>query len=113
MAEMNGLFSEKVLALARRIPSGRITTYKEIADAIRRKEGKETKGMIYRAVGMALHNNKNPIVIPCHRVVNSDGIIGGYSEGIENKIKLLRKEGVIIRNNKIVDFEKRLFKFNL
>ncbi|MDD5086584.1 MAG: MGMT family protein [Candidatus Nanoarchaeia archaeon] len=96
-------FSEKVLELTKKIPKGKITTYKIIAEKLNTKA--------YRAVGTALHNNKKPIVIPCHRVVNSTGFIGGYGGGIRKKIKLLEKEGINIETKKIKNFEKVLFRF--
>ena len=85
-------FNEKVLKLTKRIPKGRVTTYKIIAEKLNTHA--------YRAVGTALHNNKRPIIIPCHRVVNSDGFIGGYAKGINKKIKLLKKEGIKIKSKK-------------
>ena len=96
-------FNEKVLKLTKRIPKGRVTTYKIIAEKLNTHA--------YRAVGTALHNNKRPIIIPCHRVVNSDGFIGGYAKGINKKIKLLKKEGIKIKSKKIEDFEKVLLRF--
>ena len=96
-------FNEKVLELTKKIPKGKVTTYKLIAEKL--------KTHAYRAVGTALHNNNRPIIIPCHRVVNSDGFIGGYAKGIEQKIRLLKKEGINIKNKKIIDFEKVLFRF--
>jgi len=98
-------FQEKVLTLVKKIPKGRVTTYKEIGKTLKRK------GQVYRAVGRALHDNKTPIKIPCHRVVSSDGSIGGYSRGINKKIALLKKEGIHVRKNKIVDFNKVFFRF--
>ena len=98
-------FQQKVLDLVKKIPKSKITTYKEIGKALKRK------GQVYRAVGRALHDNKTPIIIPCHRVVASDGSVGGYSRGIKKKISLLKKEGIQIKKNKIIDFEKKLFKF--
>ena len=95
-------FNEKVLSLAKKIPKGKVTTYKIIAEKLNSKS--------YRAVGRALNKNKKPIIIPCHRVVNSDGSIGGYSRGIDKKIELLKKEGVIKEKNKI-DLKKYLFRF--
>ena len=64
----------------------------------------------YRAVGTAL--NKNPFAprVPCHRVVNSNGFVGQFAKGINTKIKLLKKEGIKIKNNKIEDFDKILVK---
>jgi len=97
------LFEEKVLKLTKRIPKGKITTYKLIAEKLNTHA--------YRAVGTALHKNKRPIIIPCHRVVNSNGFVGGYAKGIKKKIKLLKKEGIEIKNKKIIDFEKVLFRF--
>lgn len=96
-------FNEKVLELTKRIPKGRVTTYKLIAEKLNTHA--------YRAVGTALHNNKRPIIIPCHRVVNSNGFVGGYAKGIKQKIRLLKKEGIEIKNKKIEDFEKVLFRF--
>ncbi len=96
-------FAQKVLQLTKRIPRGKVTTYKEIA--------RELNSKAYRAVGTALKNNKNPIKIPCHRVINSDGSVGGYSgkKNSKKKIKLLLKEGVKIKNNKIE--KKYLYRF--
>jgi len=91
-----------VLALTSRIPPGRVSTYRLIAEAMNTRA--------YRAVGNALHNNKNPIAVPCHRVCNSDGSIGGYSKGVGKKIALLMQEGVEVKNGRIVDFERRLFR---
>ena len=96
-------FNKRVFELTKGIPKGKVTTYKLIAEKL--------KTHAYRAVGTALHNNKKPIIIPCHRVVNSDGFIGGYAKGIEQKIMLLKKEGINIKNKKIIDFEKVLFRF--
>jgi len=98
-------FQQKVLDLVKKIPKGRVTTYKEIGKALHRR------GQVYRAVGRALHDNKFPVKIPCHRVVYSNGKVGGYSRGVRKKIKLLRKECVEVKKGKIVDFKKKLFKF--
>ena len=95
--------SKKVFNLTKRIPKGRVTTYKIIAEKLKTKA--------YRAVGTALHKNKKPIIIPCHRVVNSNGFAGGYAKGIKKKTELLKKEGIKIKNKKIINFEKILFRF--
>lgn len=97
-------FQEKVLKLTKKIPKGKITTYKEIAKAMNTKA--------YRAVGTALHNNNQPVKIPCHRVVASNKSLGGYSKGIKKKITLLKKEGIKIRDNKILDFKSKLHTFS-
>lgn len=86
-------FSDRVLEVTKKIPKGKVTTYKATAEKLGTKA--------YRAVGNALHNNKNPVVIPCHRVVSSDGSIGGYSRGIKKKIELLKKEGVEVKDGKV------------
>ena len=99
-------FQDKVLDLVKRIPKGRITTYKEIGRALKKK------GQVYRAVGRALHDNKYPVKISCHRVVCSDRSIGGYSRGIRKKIALLEKEGIKIKDRKVVDFKNRFFKLS-
>jgi methylated-DNA-[protein]-cysteine S-methyltransferase len=96
-------FASRVYGLTKRVPRGKVTTYGEIARAMR------TKGC--RAVGNALHRNPTPIIVPCHRVVKSDGSIGGFASGTRNKIKLLRKEGIRVRDGRIVDFKKKLIKF--
>lgn len=98
-------FSEKVYLLAKKVPRGRVTTYREIARKL------ETRA--YRAVGNALRRNKNPITIPCHRVVKSSGEVGGYcgAASSRKKIKLLEKEGIRIKNNRIIGFGRLLFRF--
>ena len=96
-------FEDKVYKLCKKVPKGKVTTYKEIGDKI------GIKG--YRAVGMAL--NKNPFApkVPCHRVVGSDGNLVGFASGLKKKAEMLRKEGINVKNNKIADFGKVLFKF--
>lgn len=87
-------FNEKCYEILKTIPKGKVTTYKAIAKALKSKA--------YRAVGNAM--NKNPHdtnLFPCHRVISSNGNIGGYAHGTEAKISRLRKEGIIIENNKI------------
>jgi methylated-DNA-[protein]-cysteine S-methyltransferase len=81
-------FQQLVLRETSRVPHGQVTTYGEIA----RRIGK--KGAA-RAVGQVLANNPIPIVIPCHRVLGSDGGLHGYSggKGLETKADLLRLEG--------------------
>ena len=85
-------FEFDVLRATLDIPRGKTRTYKQIAEAI-------GKPKAFRAVGTALKNNPLPIVIPCHRVVRSDGDIGSYSgssgRGKRIKADLLRREGAI------------------
>ena len=69
-------------------------TYKEVAVL-------SGKGTAFRAVGNILNKNKNPN-IPCHRVIRSDNKIGGYNRGIIKKKALLKEEGVLIKNWRLV-----------
>ena len=85
-------FNDKIYRLCKKIPKGKVSTYYHIARALNSKA--------YRAVGNALNKNKSK-EIPCHRIIKSSGEIGGFARGTKNKIKLLKKEGIIIKNNKI------------
>ena len=96
------MFSEKVWKLLEKIPKGKITTYGEIARALKSSP---------RAVGQAVKRNPTPVVVPCHRVVKSDGNLGGFTSKKYRKDELLKKEGIKIKNGKIQDFEKVLFRF--
>ncbi len=98
------MLKDDVLSLVRRIPKGKVTTYKEIGKVL------GTRG--YRSIGQVLKRNENPITIPCHRVVCSDGRIGGYygKMKVNDKIKLLLEEGIGINNGKI-DLRKHMFRF--
>jgi len=78
-------FEKKVWLSLRDIPYGETRTYKWIAE----KSGSPSAT---RAVGQALSKNPVPIILPCHRVIESDGSIGGYSSGINIKIRLLELE---------------------
>jgi len=97
-------FADRVYKLCKRIPKGRVSTYKEIGNAL------GGKGKIYRAVGVALNKNPFAPVVPCHRVVNSDGRIGGFALGVKKKVKLLESEGVKVVNGKIKEFRKVFFR---
>lgn len=80
-------FSEKVREIVKEIPKGSVLTYKEVA----RLAGKP---LASRAVGNILNKNFDPM-IPCHRVIRSDGRIGGYNRGLKAKLSKLRTEGYI------------------
>lgn len=95
-------FIDSVLFLTSQIPSGSVTTYREIAKCLGNVR-------LSRAVGNALNRNPNPVEIPCHRVILSNGNVGGFSRGVKEKIRLLRKEGILIENNKVKDFKKIFF----
>ena len=90
------------------IPKGKVTTYGLIAKKLRTRA--------YRAVGNACRKNPYAPRVPCHRVVRSDGTIGGFGgktkgKNIERKIQLLRKENVEVVNGRVVSFERKLFRF--
>jgi methylated-DNA-[protein]-cysteine S-methyltransferase len=95
--------AKKLYDLLEQIPKGKITTYKELAQNL------NTKG--YRAIGQIVGANPNAPKVPCHRVVKSDGALGGYAFGIEKKIEILKSEGVEVFDGKVVDFIKKLHKF--
>ena len=103
---MDGNFQEAVLNLLKQVPKGKVTTYGEIA--------REITGSVRaaRAVGQAVAANPYPVVVPCHRVVRSDGDVGGYSLGVDKKIRLLSEEGVEIKGRKVLNFEQTLFLFD-
>ena len=100
---MNNNFNKRCYQKLALIPKGMISTYAEIA--------KSLDSNAYRAVGNAMAKNPNPIAVPCHRIIKSDGTLGGYALGVSKKIQLLKKEGIKIKNNKVVDFESKLFRF--
>ena len=83
-------FREKVYSVVKKIPRGKVLTYKQVA-----KIAGSPKA--YRAVGNIMHNNPDLENIPCHRVVRSDGRAGGYRDGRAKKIKILKSEGVFLR----------------
>jgi methylated-DNA-[protein]-cysteine S-methyltransferase len=82
-----GAFQREVLTRLASVPYGSVTTYGALA-------AESGRPRAARAVGGAMNRNPVPIVLPCHRVVGSDGRLVGYGGGIERKIALLRLEGV-------------------
>jgi methylated-DNA-[protein]-cysteine S-methyltransferase len=95
-------FQQKVYELCKQVPKGKVTSYSAIANKLKSSP---------RAVGQALRVNPFAPVVPCHRVVKADGTIGGFGgetcgKKINQKIALLREEGVVIENNTI---EKKFF----
>ena len=75
------------------IPYGHVVTYGELAKKLAKKRG--ICSMSAQAVGGAVGHNPISIIIPCHRVIGSDGSLTGYAGGIEKKRKLLELEGVL------------------
>ena len=87
-------FEKDVLVATFGIPKGKISTYKRIAEKIGRPKS-------YRAVGNALHKNPLSPVVPCHRVVSSDGSFSGPKKGAESRRNMVAKEGVPINKGKV------------
>lgn len=94
-----------ILAIISQIPSGKITTYKEIAQKL-------GDCKLARVVGNTLPLNPDLIKVPCHRVVRNDQKVGNYVLGVAKKIKLLQNEGILIKGEKIANFDSYLYKFN-
>lgn len=97
--------NDLVYEMLRQIPEGMITTYGDIAEALGDIRAS-------RAIGMIVSENPVPVVIPCHRVIYSTGEIGWYGgkrKGNEKKKELLRKEGVEIIGDSVVNFERIRF----
>ncbi len=86
-------FREKVYKVVKKIPRGEVLNYQQVAKAAGSPRA-------FRAVGNILNENANPAV-PCHRVIKSDGRVGGYRYGQKRKIALLKKEGILIKNKKL------------
>jgi O-6-methylguanine DNA methyltransferase len=80
-------FKERVLRMVTKIPKGETRTYRQIA-------GAAGSPRAYRAVGNILKGNYDKSV-PCHRVVRSDGDVGGYNRGVTRKRELLKSEGAL------------------
>lgn len=99
-------FQKRVYEVIKRIPKGKVMTYKEVSQKVGNPRA-------WRAVGNILNKNRNP-KIPCHRIIKSDtrakrsvemktksssaGKVGGYSRGTKKKIALLKKEGITINS---------------
>jgi len=91
--------NQSVYNLVSNIPPGKVATYGQLASSLGNPRAA-------RGIGKILNKNPRPIIVPCHRVVCSDGHIGGYMYGKERKISLLLNEGIPIVNDLIKDFEK-------
>jgi methylated-DNA-[protein]-cysteine S-methyltransferase len=89
-----------VYALLKKVPEGKVTTYGDLAKALGHPRAA-------RAIGRIMNANPDPIVVPCHRVVASDGGIGGYAYGTKVKKDILAGEGLSFDGDRIKDFEKR------
>jgi len=95
-------FNEKCYDKLKKVPKGKVVTYKQLAESLGTKA--------YRAVGNAMNKNPHAPEVPCHRVVKTNGELGGFSSGVKNKIKILKSEGIEIKKGKI-ELGKFLYKF--
>ncbi|MFC1646095.1 methylated-DNA--[protein]-cysteine S-methyltransferase [Candidatus Omnitrophota bacterium] len=86
-------FQKKVFRAVSSIPMGEVRSYKWVA----KKIGKPNA---VRAVGTALKNNPFAPIVPCHRVIKSDGSLGGYSRGLKKKKELIRLEKKVVKTIK-------------
>lgn len=93
----------KVYAFLTKIPKGKVSTYKQVAELIGHPKA-------YRAVGNALNKNLDPINCPCYKVVKSDGSVGGYALGSLKKEQLLKRDGIEINKERIINLDRYLFK---
>ena len=96
--------STKVYTKLLQVPKGKVTTYGDLAKAMGLKNGQ-------RVIGTIMKKNPFPVIVPCHRVVKSDGKIGGFVYGERVKSFMLLKEGIKIKDGKIIDFAKEKFCF--
>lgn len=92
LAPIGGEFKQHVWKILTEIPYGELTTYGNIAKEVAKRMGKNR--MSAQAVGGAVGHNPISIIIPCHRVVGTNGSLTGYAGGIDKKIRLLEHEGV-------------------
>lgn len=92
LAPAGSEFRREVWDILCGIPYGEVMTYGQIADIIAKRHGKEK--MSAQAVGGAVGHNPISVIIPCHRVVGTNGSLTGYAGGINKKITLLKHEGV-------------------
>ncbi len=100
-------FAERIYRELKKVPKGKVTTYKELAKAVGTRA--------YRAVGMALSKNPYAPEVACHRVVTSSGRIGGFmgqkhGEKIDKKINMLKREGIEFVEDRVKNFEEVMFR---
>lgn len=95
-------FERDVYVATFRIPRGKVSTYKAIAETVGRPKA-------CRAVANALHNNPLFPIVPCWRVVKSDGGFGGEKGGAAGRRELVRQDGVAIKDGKVVISDEVLF----
>lgn len=99
-------FEQRVLRAVARVPRGWVTTYRALACAI------GVPGAS-RAIGNALHKNPTLVRVPCHRVIRTDGQLGGYRGGVHQKQRLLVAEGAARQSGEVIRIRpERMFYFS-
>jgi methylated-DNA-[protein]-cysteine S-methyltransferase len=101
----SGIRGKDVYTLLTKIPPGKVSTYGDIASALGYPRAS-------RAVGRIIANNPNPIIVPCHRVVKSNGEIGGFMYGEQRKREILEREGIRFQNRVVENFQEARFILN-
>jgi len=100
------MFNEKCYEILRKVPKGKVTTYKILAEKLGTKA--------YRQVGRAMNKNPHSFFnngdVPCHRVIGSNGKLVGFAHGLRKKSQMLKSEGIEIKKGK-VDLKKYSFDF--
>ncbi len=94
--------NKDVYTLLTEIPPGKVSTYGDIAKALGHPKAS-------RLIGRIIANNPNPISVPCHRVVKSNGEIGGFMYGEQKKREILEEEGIIFQGTFVKNFEESRF----
>ena len=99
-----GAYQQAILRILAEVPKGKVTTYGDLAKELSKRDAKWSP-FANRAVGTTMRNNPCGPQIPCHRVIKSDGAIGNFRGGakgaVNEKIAMLRDEGVTVLNGKI------------
>lgn len=93
---------EEIYRIVRQVPRGKVSTYGAVARALGDIRAS-------RAVGVAMNINPDPEFTPCYRIVNSDGTVGGFSMGVDEKIRRLKEDGIEVVNGRIKNFEQVFF----
>ena len=96
--------STRVYTKLLQVPEGKVTTCGDLAKVVGLENGQRT-------IGNIMKKNPFPGIVPCHRVVKYDGKIGGFVYGERVKSQMLAKEGIKIKDGKIIDFDKEKFYF--
>lgn len=101
---MNITATAQMQQLLLQIPKGKVTTYKYLAEAMKMPKA-------HRYMGQLLNQNPDPETYPCYKVVKSDGNLGGFALGCEDKERRLKLDGIEVEGGKIKNFKERVYTF--